>query len=55
MLLAFVVDVIVWYKAGKINFDENKADAKSAEEMTTLKTQDVEAIENSYTERAQLR
>uniref|UniRef100_A0A0C9RC20 Solute carrier organic anion transporter family member n=3 Tax=Braconidae TaxID=7402 RepID=A0A0C9RC20_9HYME len=49
LLLAFIVDVVVWYKAGSINFvDDQAGDHGSAEEMTTLKSQDAQAVANEY-------
>ncbi|XP_015111203.1 solute carrier organic anion transporter family member 3A1 [Diachasma alloeum] len=49
LLLAFIVDVVVWYKAGSINFvDDQTGDDASAEEMTTLKSQDAQAVVNDY-------
>ncbi|XP_063993445.1 solute carrier organic anion transporter family member 74D [Diachasmimorpha longicaudata] len=49
LLLAFIVDVVVWYKAGSINFvDDQTGDDGSAEEMTTLKSQDVQAVVTDY-------
>ncbi|XP_043287932.1 solute carrier organic anion transporter family member 74D [Venturia canescens] len=50
LILAFVVDLVVWYKAGSINFvDEQTGDEEgSAEEMTTLKSPDSQTVENDY-------
>lgn len=49
LLLAFLVDLVVWYKAGSINFvDEQTGEDGSAEEMTTLKSQDAVAADNNY-------
>ncbi|KAL7306068.1 hypothetical protein TKK_0001527 [Trichogramma kaykai] len=49
MALAFIVDLIVWYKAGSINFvDEPENEVGTAEEMANLKTQDVQSVENDY-------
>lgn len=47
--LAFVVDIVVWYKAGSISFaEEQEGEIGTAEEMATLKSQDAEAVENDY-------
>ncbi|CAG5101777.1 Similar to Oatp74D: Solute carrier organic anion transporter family member 74D (Drosophila melanogaster) [Cotesia congregata] len=49
LALAFIVDLVVWYKAGKINFvDEQTAQEGSLEEMTTLKPQDKRTVDNDY-------
>lgn len=49
LLLAFVVDIVVWYKAGSISFvEEQEAETGTAEEMATLKSQDAQAVENDY-------
>ncbi|KAK0180527.1 hypothetical protein PV327_006154 [Microctonus hyperodae] len=49
LVLAFIVDLVVWYKAGSINFvDEQTAEESSAEEMTTLKSQDGQPPDNDY-------
>ncbi|XP_074110780.1 organic anion transporting polypeptide 74D [Cotesia typhae] len=49
LTLAFIVDLVVWYKAGKINFvDEQTAQEGSVEEMTTLKPQDKRTVDNDY-------
>jgi len=48
-MLAFVVDIVVWYKAGSINFvEEQEGEEGTAEEMATLKSQDAQAVENDY-------
>lgn len=47
--MAFVVDIVVWYKAGSISFvEEQESEEGSAEEMATLQSQDVQAVENDY-------
>lgn len=47
LALAFIVDMIVWYKAGSINFvDEQEKEAGTAEEMANLKTQESQAAQN---------
>lgn len=49
LMLAFVVDIVVWYKAGSINFvEEREGEEGTAEEMATLKSQDAQAVENDY-------
>ncbi|KZC13677.1 PREDICTED: solute carrier organic anion transporter family member 3A1 [Dufourea novaeangliae] len=49
LILAFVVDIVVWYKAGSINFvEEQEAEEGTVEEMATLKSQDAQAVENDY-------
>lgn len=49
LVLAFIVDLVVWYKAGSINFvDEQTVEESSAEEMTTLKSQDGQPPDNDY-------
>ncbi|KAL0124702.1 hypothetical protein PUN28_006509 [Cardiocondyla obscurior] len=49
LLLAFVVDIVVWYKAGSISFvEEQEGETGTAEEMATLKSQDAQAVENDY-------
>ncbi|XP_012219777.1 solute carrier organic anion transporter family member 74D [Linepithema humile] len=49
LMLAFVVDIVVWYKAGSINFvEEQEGEEGTAEEMATLKSQDAQAVENDY-------
>lgn len=50
LLLAFMVDLVVWYKAGSINFsDEPTAgEAGSVEEMENLKSQEAQVVDNSY-------
>ncbi|XP_070167485.1 solute carrier organic anion transporter family member 74D [Polyergus mexicanus] len=49
LVLAFVVDIIVWYKAGSINFvEEQEGEEGTAEEMATLKSQDAQTVENDY-------
>lgn len=49
LVLAFVVDIVVWYKAGSISFvEEQEGEEGTAEEMATLKSQDVQAVENDY-------
>ncbi|XP_034940213.1 solute carrier organic anion transporter family member 74D [Chelonus insularis] len=49
LILAFIVDLVVWYKAGSINFvDEQTGEEGSAEEMTTLKSQDAQTVDNDY-------
>lgn len=50
LLLAFIVDLVVWYKAGSINFsDEPTAgEAGSVEEMENLKSQEAQVVENNY-------
>lgn len=48
-MLAFVVDIVVWYKAGSISFvEEQEAEEGTVEEMTTLKSQDAQAVDNDY-------
>lgn len=49
LFLAFIVDIVVWYKAGSISFAvEQEGENGSAEEMATLKTQEAEAVDNNY-------
>ncbi|XP_043261616.1 solute carrier organic anion transporter family member 74D isoform X2 [Colletes gigas] len=49
LVLAFVVDIVVWYKAGSINFaDEQEVEEGTVEEMATLKSQDAQAVDNDY-------
>ncbi|XP_076657623.1 organic anion transporting polypeptide 74D [Halictus rubicundus] len=49
LVLAFVVDIVVWYKAGSINFvEEQEAEEGTVEEMATLKSQDAQAVDNDY-------
>ncbi|XP_066601245.1 solute carrier organic anion transporter family member 74D [Prorops nasuta] len=49
LILAFIVDLVVWYKAGSINFvEEQEIIEGTAEEMATLKSQDAQAVENDY-------
>ncbi|KAG7189363.1 hypothetical protein KM043_017013 [Ampulex compressa] len=49
LVLAFVVDIVVWYKAGSINFvEEQEGEEGTAEEMATLKSQDAQAVDNDY-------
>ncbi|XP_020278197.1 solute carrier organic anion transporter family member 3A1 isoform X2 [Pseudomyrmex gracilis] len=49
LMLAFMVDIVVWYKAGSINFvEEQEGEAGTAEEMATLQSQDAQAVENDY-------
>ncbi|XP_017761808.1 PREDICTED: solute carrier organic anion transporter family member 3A1 [Eufriesea mexicana] len=49
LILAFVVDIVVWYKAGSINFvEEQEAEEGTVEEMATLKSQDAQAVDNDY-------
>lgn len=49
LMLAFVVDIVVWYKAGSISFvEEQEGETGTAEEMATLKSQDAQAVENDY-------
>ncbi|XP_011496966.1 PREDICTED: solute carrier organic anion transporter family member 3A1 isoform X2 [Ceratosolen solmsi marchali] len=49
LALAFIVDMIVWYKAGSINFvDEQEHKVGTSEEMRNLKTQDIQTIDNEY-------
>ncbi|XP_036144680.1 solute carrier organic anion transporter family member 74D [Monomorium pharaonis] len=49
ILMAFVVDIVVWYKAGSISFvEKQEGETGTAEEMATLKSQDVQAVENDY-------
>ncbi|XP_032670371.1 solute carrier organic anion transporter family member 74D [Odontomachus brunneus] len=49
LVLAFVVDIVVWYKAGSISFvEEQEGEEGTAEEMATLKSQDAQAVENDY-------
>jgi hypothetical protein len=49
LALAFIVDMIVWYKAGSINFvDEQEREMGTSEEMENLKTQDTQAVNNDY-------
>lgn len=44
-----MVDIVVWYKAGSINFvEEQEGEAGTAEEMATLQSQDAQAVENDY-------
>lgn len=48
-MLAFVVDIVVWYKAGSISFvEEQEGEEGTAEEMATLKSQDAQTVENDY-------
>ncbi|KAH0946384.1 hypothetical protein HN011_007180 [Eciton burchellii] len=49
LVLAFVVDIVVWYKAGSISFvEEQEGEEGTAEEMATLKSRDAQAVENDY-------
>lgn len=50
MALAFIVDLIVWYKAGSIKefVDDPGNEDGTAEEMANLKTLDIQATENEY-------
>lgn len=49
LVLAFVVDIVVWYKAGSINFvEEQEVEEGTVEEMATLKSQDAQAVDNDY-------
>ncbi|XP_043521603.1 solute carrier organic anion transporter family member 74D isoform X2 [Frieseomelitta varia] len=49
LILAFVVDIVVWYKAGSISFvEEQEAEEGTVEEMATLKSQDAQAVDNDY-------
>ncbi|XP_011632839.1 solute carrier organic anion transporter family member 3A1-like [Pogonomyrmex barbatus] len=49
LLLAFIVDIVVWYKAGSITFvEEQEGETGTAEEMATLKSRDAQAVENDY-------
>ncbi|GAB1870007.1 Solute carrier organic anion transporter family member [Camponotus japonicus] len=49
LVLAFVVDIVVWYKAGSISFvEEQEGEEGTAEEMATLKSQDAQTVENDY-------
>ncbi|XP_076283675.1 organic anion transporting polypeptide 74D [Lasioglossum baleicum] len=49
LVLAFVVDIVVWYKAGSINFvEEQETEDGTVEEMATLKSQDAQAVDNDY-------
>ncbi|XP_001601987.2 solute carrier organic anion transporter family member 74D [Nasonia vitripennis] len=49
MALAFIFDLIVWYKAGSIKFpDEQENETGTVEEMANLKTQDAQVVENDY-------
>ena len=42
MAVAFIVDMLVWWKAGSINFvDEKERETGTSEEMTNLKSQDI--------------
>ncbi|CAK9833852.1 Solute carrier organic anion transporter family member 74D [Anthophora retusa] len=49
LILAFVVDIVVWYKAGSINFvEEQETEEGTVEEMATLKSQDAQVVDNDY-------
>ncbi|XP_050455907.1 solute carrier organic anion transporter family member 74D [Cataglyphis hispanica] len=49
LVCAFVVDIVVWYKAGSISFvEEQEGEEGTAEEMATLKSQDAQTVENDY-------
>lgn len=49
LILAFVVDIVVWYKAGSISFvEEQDVEEGTVEEMATLKSQDAQAVDNDY-------
>lgn len=49
LVLAFVMDIVVWYRAGSINFvDEQECEDGTAEEMATLKSQDAQNVDNDY-------
>lgn len=49
LILAFVVDLVVWYKAGSISFvEEQECEDGTAEEMATLKSQDAQNVDNDY-------
>lgn len=49
LVLAFVVDIVVWYKAGSISFaEEQECEEGTAEEMATLKSQDAQTVDNDY-------
>ncbi|XP_015587731.1 solute carrier organic anion transporter family member 3A1 [Cephus cinctus] len=49
LILAFLVDLVVWFKAGSINFvEEQEGDGGTAEEMATLKSQDAQTADNDY-------
>ncbi|XP_017881549.1 solute carrier organic anion transporter family member 3A1 [Ceratina calcarata] len=49
LVLAFVVDIVVWYKAGSINFvEEQEVEEGTVEEMATLKSQDAQVVDNDY-------
>lgn len=50
MALAFIVDLIVWYKAGSIKefVEDPENEDGTAEEMANLKTQEAQTVENEY-------
>lgn len=49
LLLGFIVDLVVWYKARNINFsDEPENTIGTTEEMANLKARDAHAAENDY-------
>ncbi|CAL7939812.1 organic anion transporting polypeptide 74D [Xylocopa sonorina] len=49
LILAFIVDIVVWYKAGSISFvEEQEAEQGTVEEMATLKSQDAQTVDNDY-------
>lgn len=48
LVLAFVVDIVVWYKAGCIKFGEEEREQVTSEEMATLNSQDAQTVENDY-------
>ncbi|XP_043667161.1 solute carrier organic anion transporter family member 74D isoform X1 [Vespula pensylvanica] len=49
LVMAFIVDIVVWYKAGSISFvEEQECEDGTAEEMATLKSQDAQNVDNDY-------